>query len=322
MRLKARAFGVLTVFISIFTLAPGMASITEAQGSTAATATASGLDTLGLPELNITISANGFEGVPSSTPAGRYLVTARGSDPYMQVNFLQPTGMSVDDLLSMLQGGGPSSPASAGSENGTPASGNSGANMAPPAFFYEFLIAGGVSILPGQANQVVLDLKPGDWIAWGGNPDASQKPVAFKVTGEMPTDLAAPESNATITLSDFAINVTAGKLQAGHNIVKLENTSAQPHFLDLQKGPDGMTKEQVKGALNAEMTGTPVAGGLDPNKDFTPIVSTTTQSAGTTMWIAFDLEPGTYGAFCFFPDKDTGMPHAYMGMYNIFTVDK
>lgn len=168
----------------------------------------------------------------------------------------------------------------------------------------------------------MLDLTPGDWIAWDGSPDAAQKPVAFKVTDEMPKNLAEPPSNATIILTDFAINVTAGKLQAGHNIMKLENTSAQSHFLDLQKGPDGMTKEQVKGALDAEMTGTPVAGGLDPEKDFKTVVSTTTQSAGTTMWIAFDLEPGTYAGLCFFPDKDTGMPHAYMGMYNIFTVDK
>ncbi|MGI8485415.1 MAG: hypothetical protein ACR2OU_14270, partial [Thermomicrobiales bacterium] len=96
MRLRARAFGVLTVFISIFMLAPGMATMATAaaQGGTAATATASasGLNTLGLPELKITITANGFDGVPSTTPAGRYLVTASGSDPYVQVNFLQPTG--------------------------------------------------------------------------------------------------------------------------------------------------------------------------------------------------------------------------------------
>ncbi len=148
MRLRARIFGVLTVFISIFMLAPGMAAMAAAQGDTAATATASasGLDTLGLPELNITITANGFEGVPSTTPAGRYLVTANGSDPYVQVNFLQPTGMSVDDFLHALQGGS-ASPASG--ESGTPASGYGGGDMAPPAFFYKFLIAGGISLLPG-----------------------------------------------------------------------------------------------------------------------------------------------------------------------------
>lgn len=328
MRLRARAFGGLTVFISIFMLAPGMAAMAAAaaaaQGSTAATATASasGLNTLDLPELQITITANGFEGVPSTTPAGRYLVTASGSDPYVQVNFLQPTGMPVDDLLHMLQGGS-ASPASGGGESGTPASGDGGENMTPPAFFYEFLIAGGISILPGQANQAtVLDLKPGDWIAWGGSPDATQKPVAFKVTGEMPKDLAEPKANATIGLTDFAINLTDGKLAAGDNIIRLDNKGAQPHFLILMKGPDGMTKDQVKLTVESDMSGTPVAGALDPNKDFMPVISTATQSKGTTTWFTAKLEPGTYAGLCFFPDEKTGMPHAAMGMYNVFTVAK
>jgi hypothetical protein len=38
------------------------------------------------------------------------------------------------------------------------------------------------------------------------------------------------------------------------------------------------------------------------------------------MWIPVDLEPGTYGLVCFFPDLADGMPHANKGMYTIVEV--
>ena len=35
---------------------------------------------------------------------------------------------------------------------------------------------------------------------------------------------------------------------------------------------------------------------------------------------ALDLAPGTYIAVCFVPDEETGVPHALMGMVQVFTV--
>jgi hypothetical protein len=40
-----------------------------------------------------------------------------------------------------------------------------------------------------------------------------------------------------------------------------------------------------------------------------------TISMGATEWIAADLEPGTYVLICFAPDIESGMAHAYLGMY-------
>ena len=304
--------------VSAAAIAFSMPLLTRAVAASAQSGTpAAGLDSLGLPTLNVTITADGYEGLPTSTAAGRYLVTATG-DPQSTVSFLQPTGMTVDEFFKALQGGGPSSPASGG---GTPASASeSGGSMAPPPFFYEFLLAGGVMVAPGQANQTVLDLTPGDWVAWGDDPSAKQQPVTFTVTGDMPKDLAEPKANATIALTDFAINLTDGTLVAGDNVIRLDNKGAQPHFLILLKGPDGMTKDQIKLTVEADMSGTPVAGGLDPNKDLMPVVETPSQSKGTTTWFSAKLDAGTYAGLCFFPDEKTGMPHAAMGMYNVFTV--
>ncbi|HWV23507.1 MAG TPA: hypothetical protein VNZ58_04910 [Thermomicrobiales bacterium] len=314
-----------TFVASSLALALSGSLVSRALAAQDATPAASGLDSLGLPTLNITISSSGFEGVPSSLPAGRYLVSATGNADVQEglaVAFVQPKGMSVDDFLNAIKSGGPASPASGGGGGGgegTPMSDEGESEGPPPAAFYDFLFAGGISLAPGQPNQVVLDLPAGDWVAWGDDPTSPLAPVTFTVTGEEPTDLPEPKANATISFSDFAINLTDGKLVSGKNIIKLENHGAQPHFLILMKGPDGMTKDDIKTALDVEMTGTPVAGSLS-EKDLTPVLGTDTQSTGVNTWVAADLEPGTYAGLCFFPDKETGMPHAYMGMYNVFTV--
>ena len=38
-----------------------------------------------------------------------------------------------------------------------------------------------------------------------------------------------------------------GNLTAGTHLMKVQHQGAQPHFLDIEKGPDTMTKEQVAG---------------------------------------------------------------------------
>jgi hypothetical protein len=301
-----------TFVASTLAMAVSIPFLTREVAAQAGTPAATGLGQLGLPELRVTITTEGYEGIPLSLPAGRYLVTATG-EPETAVGFLQPTGMSMDDVLIILQGG-QASPAS-----GTPASGGDDSGP-PPAGIYDFLFAGGVWVIPGQANQAVLDLPPGDWVAWGQDTEASQKPLVFKVTGEMPASPPEPKVNATVTFDDFAIDLTDGQLSAGNNIIRIDNAGDQPHFLELQKGPDGLTRDDLKAALEAEMTGTPAASGIDPDKDFMPVFGTASQSRNITMWQSVDLEPGTYAALCFFPDKASGEPHAFMGMYNVFQV--
>ncbi len=57
----------------------------------------------------------------------------------------------------------------------------------PPAVLFDSLYAGGTSAKAGQTGQVILDLPPGEWIAWWTNAEAPQVPVMFTVTGKLPT---------------------------------------------------------------------------------------------------------------------------------------
>jgi hypothetical protein len=290
----------------------------------------SDLESLGLPELDVTVTATSYEGVPATLEAGRYLVkvTATADSSGKEgtgIAFAQPVGMSIDDFLGAVSGPPPAE------ASGTPMAGMDDAASpeagegdeeggAPPPAFYNFVLAGGVSVMPGGTAEVVLDLTPGDWLAWGDNPGAAQAPEPFTVTGTMPTDLPEPQSSATVTLGEYVIKVTAGEIQAGPQILKIENIGAQPHFIYVGKAPDGTTDEDVSAILNFEMTGTPPATGIDPNTQLEDVLTTATQSRGTTTWLPVDLEPGTYVAMCFFPDLGDGMPHAYHGMHTVFVV--
>jgi hypothetical protein len=302
-----------------FVLTGTLASVSAQSATPAATPGASPLANLGLPALAVTITDSSYEGIPSQLAAGRYLLTVTNSTTNdLQVGFAQPVGVTTDEFLSVLSqyAAGNGSPATL---DGTPTTAAE-QNGAPPAWFYNFKLAGGVGVSAGQTSQAVIDLLPGSWVAWGDDPTAAQQPFVFQATGEMPANLPEPQSSATIGLTEYSITITAGALTTGEQILDVKNIGAQPHFLVLVKVPDGTTRDDIGQLINSEMTGTPAAIPLNPETDFQDVASTDTQSAGTSSWIAVNLQPGTYAVMCFFPDEASGMPHASMGMYNVFTV--
>lgn len=323
-----------------------MMSVLAAQDATPESA----FTDLGLPTLDVTATASEFQGLPEQLEAGRYLLTLTAESDVefgAAIEFIQPSEVSADEFVAFLSG----PPEETGAEvvaDGTPLpgdfatpaddvevapAGEIGASPAaegeemggPPSFYFTSTFAGGVAAMAGASAQVVLDLPPGEWVAWSGDPEGQQAPVIFEVTGEMPTDLPEPEADAAIVMGEYVIEITEGELTAGSQIVRVDNIGAQPHFIVWFRGPDGFTEEQVQVVLDeemeAEMTGTPAAfSDLNPEEDFEFITFTGTQSIGTSQWITVDLEPGTYGLVCFFPDMADGLPHAYKGMYTVVEV--
>ena len=70
-------------------------------------AQASDLASLGYPTLDVTITADGFEGIPETLPAGRYLLNATAADGADggAIAFLSPYEMSADEFFAFLGGG-------------------------------------------------------------------------------------------------------------------------------------------------------------------------------------------------------------------------
>ena len=288
----------------------------------------SGFAGLGLPTLDVTVTASGYEGIPEELEAGRYLVSVTASDDAGDegglLSFVQPVGVTAEEFVGATSGPPDETGADAAAgtplADATPAEGGEGMAGTPPPFVFESRYAGGTAASPGQTARVVLDLTPGEWVAWGEDPAAPQEPAYFRATGEMPAELPEPESGATVTMGEYVIGVTEGALTAGPQTVKVENRGAQPHFIVWFKGPDDLTEEAVEAVLEADVTGTPAAVGFNPDEDLIPVAFTATQSSGTDQWITLDLEAGLYGLVCFFPDVGDGMPHAYKGMYTLLEV--
>jgi len=283
-------------------------------------AQSSDLTTLGYPTLDVTITADSFSGIPETLPAGRYLLNATAEDvpDGGAIAFLSPYEMSPDEFFAFLGGGAPPSSPVAGA---SPTGEEGGAEDGPlPAFVYQSKFAGGVLAGPGKPGTAVIDLTEGDWIAWGDDPEAPQMPVVVTVTGDFPADVAEPDADVMALLVDFAITVD-GNLTAGEHILRVENQGAQPHFLELDKVPEGTTNEDVADLLTYFMTGTPTPGGLtEADMGESAYFFSPTQSIGTTTWTTVNLEAGTYAALCFFPTAGVGDPHAFHGMHTVFVV--
>lgn len=308
-----------------------MASVLAAQDATPATADSAFAD-LGLPTLDVTVTADAYEGIPESIEAGRYLVTvtalAEAGEFNNGVAFVQPSGMTAEEFIAMLgELMGPPDESGVGVAAATPIEGgiaspaDEGEEMGGvPDFLFDLHYAGGTYAPAGETSQVVLDLRPGEWVAWGDDPGSPQAPVAFEVTGEMPAELPEPESSATITMGEYVIEVTEGEVTSGQQVLRIDNIGAQPHFIAAGTTTVDVTEADIEAVLEAEMTGTPAAVDFNPDEDFEEAFYSATQSTGTTQWIVADIQPGTLIMICFFPDIEDGLPHAFHGMYTILEV--
>lgn len=333
------------VLLSLFLVFPFAATSLAAQDATPAAGDAFG--DLGLPTLDITASASGYDGVPDQIEAGRYVVTLTATDDVdfgAALEFVQPTMVSAQEFVDMVMGMRAQMGAEIAADaspfpqematpsdlpGATPDAADEGGGDEMGGLPQEYItsnFAGGVAAMAGQSSSVVLDLGPGEWVVWPGEPSGEQDPILVEVTGEMPEDLAEPESNATILMGEFVIEVSEGELVAGSNVIRVDNIGAQPHFIVWIQMPDGTSEAQIDTALQEEMDAMmageePVYSELDPDEDTTFVTYTGTQSGGTSMWIAVEnVEAGTHGLICFFPDTGDGVPHAYHGMYTVVEV--
>ena len=321
--MQRRSF-LMTVLVSIALSITGMGGV-AAQDATPTAATFA--DTMGLPELRVQITDTAYEGLPAETAAGRYLLTldvtaGEGGG----LTFLRlPEGMSFDDFMALLAGPPAASPevmeGTPGAEAGPP-EGEGGDQ--PPEWYFQAEMAGGTAAFAGTA-QAIIDLSPGEWIAWAGYPDAPQAPVGLTVTGEAgatPAAGAEPAADVTVNMFEYDFSVE-GTLTSGSHVFAVTTVGAQPHEMFMVRTPEPVTEEQIAQLLELEMQGGTPAPDTDiPNPDeFIPVASMTTLSMGKTAWIPVTLEAGTYIMVCFVPDIESGMPHAFHGMYEVITVE-
>ena len=301
-------FPILLIVAALLLGASPVKALAQDATPPASDATFSG--TLGLPELRITATDSGFEGVPSETAAGRYLVTlTNNSSTDAILEFMQlPAEVTVDAFRALAR--------------------QQGANQAPDWYYRTYMAGGPSAQFPGQTVQGIVDLTPGSYVVWGGEPTAPGTPVALTVSGgaEAAVAPAAPTADVTVrevaTADGYAFELD-GEFAPGPQVVKTVNESDQPHYWVLTRSPQPITVDQVLAMLTLPEGATPPPGVPNPAAliDVTDAFGVGTQSTGTTQWLATNLEPGYYIITCFIPDptKDH-LPHVFEGMIDVIAV--
>jgi hypothetical protein len=174
---------------------------------------------------------------------------------------------------------------------------------------------GGPNAADVGMGEVIVDLAPGNYVTLclvpspDGTPHFAKGMVRTLTVVEPQTETAAPESDLTITLSDYAFTASS-PLTPGRHVIRVENTAAQPHELLIVKLEPGKSLKEF--AAWAEKPQGPAPGKL--------MGGTTPQAAGIVNYLVADFEAGEYGFLCFVPDAKDGKLHVAHGMLHQFTI--
>lgn len=276
--------GLLTAMLgAMLVLAVGVLPAGAQDGATPE-ATGSILAGMGYPELAIEV-VNGEITVPAEVEAGRTLITYTNAGEESSHPFL----IRIPDSVS---------PEQAAADTGPEA-------MEPPAWFFDSTFPGFVGeTMPGETTRAVVDLTPGNYAVL----DNSAFPFRVVESDATPVASGDPASDGTVRLFEMGFELPE-PVEPGRQVLEVVNDGAAPHELLLVRSPEPVTPEEALALIEGE----------GPS-DLVPVGGMGWLSPGATAWTEVDLEPGHYIALCFVFDPGTGMPHAMMGMVDVFTV--
>ncbi len=169
---------------------------------------------------------------------------------------------------------------------------------------------------PNATVSGFIQLTPGLHFAF--DPFGARGLTYMNVTGDLPAESTAGESDLQFTLGEMVINMPKGPILAGQARWEISNLGALTHELAVLAVPTGFTFDDLMALLMLDETATPT-----PDMkviDYQPLAAIGLLGPGRTSVLEVDLAPAShYMAVCMFPD-DQGMPHAMTGMYAFFDI--
>jgi uncharacterized cupredoxin-like copper-binding protein len=173
------------------------------------------------------------------------------------------------------------------------------------------------AVIPGDKAVAMQNLEPGQYLLLCLIPNETGVPhvalgmqkLLTVVPGQPRAQQQRPKAEVTITEQDFAFELSRD-LRSGLRIIDVVNKGTIPHEVVLVKLMPGKSIRdfaQFGEHPVGEPPGQPVGGvvGLD---------------TGQTASFTANLEAGSYGLICFFPEPESGTPHFAKGMMLEFAV--
>jgi hypothetical protein len=156
----------------------------------------------------------------------------------------------------------------------------------------------GSVVLPRAGTYLLLNDENGPGVA---------PPIKLHVT-KRAGSRTTPASSATVKTRNSKRFAGATTLPASGTVTFHNTATNSPHFMFLQHVKPGTTRKHVIKALNS------TSNSPQPSFALKGTLGTDVVSPGHEMTLSYSLPKGTYAEMCYFPDLQTGMPHALMGM--------
>ena len=279
-------------------MATGMAGVGVA---VAPSALAAGGTVLKVAITNHGMYVNG----PTTFPAGRVtmFIDAAGGDRGIEIAQLH-TGYSFADFRADIKTAG----ANLEGPNGNTKAGLKALNHA----IANITAFGGVYAHEGNVRHgsVVLRQAGNRYVLYDDSSLVPRRPVHLTVTAPAGVQ-TLPTTSATVVAHEDRRWGGDTTLPAKGNIRFANHADFSPHFVVLQHVKDGTTRKQVIDSFSSQSQ----PNFILPGEQDSDIVS-----PGHAMVLHLLLPPGRYALMCFFPDPETGMPHAFMGMVRMVTL--
>lgn len=165
---------------------------------------------------------------------------------------------------------------------------------------------GGDEATAGHPGKFAVHLSPGSYLAIDQDSNAVQPFDVVSAAADYRT--LYPSSFVTTKNNKFHLHTTLALTHAGW--LKFHNNAVEPHMFVLQHVKQSTTNKDVRDYA-ASGSEKPPSWGL-PEATGSAVIS-----PGTTQVFHYSLPAGKYLVACFWPSKDTGMPHFAMGMWKL-----
>jgi len=167
---------------------------------------------------------------------------------------------------------------------------------------------GGAETHPNKPGRFAVTLSAGHFFFVDQN---SNSVAQVNVVGTVPDRPTIPVGGK-ITAFTYGFESMPSTIPADGRIYFF-NHSDQPHFLEMQHVKQSTTAAMVKRALSPTSQS-------QPTFILRGSTSSGVNSPGFGQMLKVDVPPGKYLIACFWPDRFTGMPHAFMGMWKLIQV--
>jgi hypothetical protein len=163
---------------------------------------------------------------------------------------------------------------------------------------------GGAETRPGKPGWFSVSLPAGSFVFIDQNSNAF---TMVKVFGKAPVRQTVPTRGL---ITAYTYGFVTNKATLPHKgWVQFRNNADQPHFVAWQHVKPGTTNAQVRRFFKHPQRRPPFA--LPGSYTFGVL----TQGQSAAQYI--NLKAGKYLIACYWPDRFTGMPHAFMGMWKL-----